>query len=120
VGLTLARAELAARLAARAAAMVRAGLLEEVQGLLARGYGPGLPAMHGIGYRQFAQVALGTLDAREALRLMQRDTARYARRQWTWFAREPGIEWIDAGGAGGAEGVARALEARLGAAGWLE
>jgi tRNA dimethylallyltransferase len=117
VGLTLDRATLRARLAARARAMVAAGLLDEVRGLLARGYGPELPAMHGLGYRQFVRVARGELDAEEALRQMVRDTARYARRQHTWFAREPGLAWLDVGRAGGAEGVAAAIEARLDAAG---
>jgi tRNA dimethylallyltransferase len=113
VGLTLGRARLAHRLAARAEAMVASGLLDEVRALLRRGYGPALPAMQGIGYRQFVEVALGRLDAAAALALMQRDTVRYARRQHTWFAREPGIEWIDVEAAGGAEGAARAIEARL-------
>jgi tRNA A37 N6-isopentenylltransferase MiaA len=44
---------------------------------------------------------------------MQRDTVRYAKRQMTWFAREPGIEWVDVAAAGSAEGVAAAIEARL-------
>ena len=43
----------------------------------------------GIGYRQFVDVALGRLDAAAALALMQRDTVRYAKRQMTWFVREP-------------------------------
>jgi tRNA dimethylallyltransferase len=113
VGLTMDRARLGQRLAARAAAMVGAGLADEVRRLLARGYGAGLPAMQGIGYRQFVEVLGGRLTAAEGLRLMQRDTLRYARRQWTWFAREPGIEWIDVEAAGGVEGVAAAIEARL-------
>jgi tRNA dimethylallyltransferase len=113
VGLTLDRAVLARRLADRAAAMVSAGLLDEVRGLLERGYTSALPALHGIGYRQFARVASGELDNAQALALMQRDTVRYARRQMTWFAREPGIDWIDVETAGGAESVAALIEARL-------
>jgi len=113
VGLTADRPALAGRLAARAAAMVAAGLLDEVRALLARGYAPALPALQGIGYRQFAQVAAGLIDDDRALALMQRDTLRYARRQMTWFAREPGIEWIDVDVAGGPEAVATAIEARI-------
>ncbi|HEY3064374.1 MAG TPA: tRNA (adenosine(37)-N6)-dimethylallyltransferase MiaA [Methylomirabilota bacterium] len=96
VGLTRPRAALFERLRTRAAAMVAAGLLDEVRGLLARGYSSALPALQGIGYREFARVAQGTLGAEEALSLMQRDTVRYAKRQATWFAREPQIEWLDA------------------------
>jgi tRNA A37 N6-isopentenylltransferase MiaA len=44
---------------------------------------------------------------------MQRDTARYAKRQWTWFAREPGIEWIDVAKAGGAEDTADVIASAL-------
>ena len=114
VGLTLSRSVLAERLRRRAERMVAAGLEEEVRGLLARGYAPTLPAMQGLGYREFARVAHGQLDAAEALRLMQRDTVRYARRQWTWFSREPALQWIDVEAfEGAAGGVAAAIEARL-------
>jgi tRNA dimethylallyltransferase len=113
VGLTLDRPALNRRLAARAAAMVEAGLLEEVRGLLGRGYAPTLPALQGIGYRQFAEVVRGALEPARALELMQRDTARYAKRQMTWFAREPDMQWIDVAAAGDAEGVAASIEARL-------
>jgi tRNA dimethylallyltransferase len=120
VGLTLERAALARRLAARAARMVEAGLLDEVRGLLARGYGVELAAMQGIGYRQFAQAALGRLEAATALALMQRDTVRYAKRQATWFAREPDVRWLDVEAAGGAEGVAARIEAMLTKEGLIE
>ena len=119
-GLTLDREILAGRLRARAAAMVEAGLEVEVQRLLARGYSPTLPALQGIGYREFVQVVRGTLARAEALRLMQRDTVRYAKRQWTWFVREPGIEWIDVEAAGGPAAVATAIEARLQTGGGIE
>jgi tRNA dimethylallyltransferase len=98
IGLRLPRATLFERLRARAAAMAAAGLLDEVRALLARGYSAALPALQGIGYREFARVAEGTLDAEEALRLMQRDTVHYAKRQETWFSREPQLEWLEASG----------------------
>jgi len=115
VGLTLDRPRLDARLRRRAEQMVAAGLEDEVRGLLARGYAATLPAMHGMGYREFARVLAGELDRGEALRLMQRATLRYARRQWTWFAREPALAWIDVDAVEGgrAEGVAAMIEARL-------
>jgi tRNA dimethylallyltransferase len=120
VGLTLERSALGRRLAERAAGMVAAGLLDEVRALLRRGYAPALPALQGIGYRQFVEVAWDRLDGAEALALMQRDTMRYAKRQMTWFAREPGIEWIDVATAGSAEGVAAAIEARMMQEGGIE
>jgi len=113
VGLTLERRALAQRLAARAESMVAAGLLDEVRQLLGRGYSAALPAMQGIGYRQFAEVALGRMDAASALALMQRDTVRYARRQMTWFAREPGVAWLDVAAGGGPAGVAATIAEKI-------
>jgi len=114
VGLTLPRQVLAERLRARAAAMVAGGLAEEVRSLLARGYDPSLPAMHGIGYREAVLVLQGEISETEALRRMQRDTVRYAKRQWTWFARETDIQWLDVALCGGPEGVAQLLAERVG------
>jgi len=112
-GLTMDRQALARRLESRAAAFVAAGLPGEVEHLLARGYDPSLPSLQSIGYREFAQVARGALAPAEALRLMQRDTVRYAKRQWTWFAREPDIEWIDVERTGGVEGAAEAIASAM-------
>jgi tRNA dimethylallyltransferase len=120
VGLTMDRGTLGERLRARAAAMVAAGLEDEVRGLLAQGYDPGLRALSSIGYREFVRVVQGGLDRAEALRLMQRDTVRYARRQWTWFAREPALAWLDVEAFEGAAGVGAAIEARLKREGYIE
>jgi tRNA dimethylallyltransferase len=119
-GLTMDREALAGRLVSRAAAFVSAGLRDEVERLLARGYDPALPSLQSIGYREFVRVVRGELDPAEALRLMQRDTVRYAKRQWTWFAREPGVEWIDVENAGGADGTAERIASALARGGVLE
>jgi tRNA dimethylallyltransferase len=113
LGLTMDRDRLAVRLRARCRSMVEAGLPAEVEGLLRRGYAPSLPAMQGIGYRDFARVIQGHATPDEALQAMQRDTVRYAKRQMTWFRREPDIEWIDIEREGGPAGVAALVEARL-------
>jgi tRNA dimethylallyltransferase len=118
-GLTMDRETLARRLVARAASFVEAGLRAEVERLLARGYDPTLPSLQSIGYREFVRVVRDGLDPAEALRLMQRDTVRYAKRQWTWFAREPGIEWLDVERAGGVEGAAGAMASALARGGML-
>ena len=119
VALTMERAALARRLRARAAAMVAAGLAGEVRALLARGYDASLPSMLGIGYREFVQVVRGTLGEAEALVHMQRETVRYAKRQGTWFRREPGVEWLDVEAAGGPAGVAAHVARRLAAGGMI-
>src|SRR4030095_6056975 len=82
-------------LADRARAMADRGMMDEVNTLLAKGYDEALPAMGGIGYRQFAAALGGGRSAEEAPRLRVRDTCRYAKRQMTWFSREPEVRWID-------------------------
>lgn len=113
VGLTRERTRLRHRLLDRTAAMVARGLREEVAELLARGYDPHLPALRSIGYRHFVAVVQGRQDEEEALREMQRDTFQYAKRQWTWFAREPGVQWLDLDLAGGPDGAAALIERQL-------
>ena len=109
VGLTQSRPALNQRLAERARAMVAHGMMEEVRRLLGAGCDESLPSMGGIGYRGFCAAARGRMSPDEALRLMIRDTTRYAKRQMTWFARDPEVRWIDVDSAGGAEGVAEAV-----------
>lgn len=110
LGLTRPRPSLFAALDERAERMAASGLREETERLLAAGYAPDLPAMHGIGYRHFVKVIQGEWSPARAVRAMQRDTRRYAKRQWTWFAREPGIRWLDVEAAGGPEGAAEQVE----------
>jgi len=107
VGLTRPRPSLYAALDARVERMVARGLEEETRRLLDAGYGPAPPA---IGYRHFVRVIQGQWSEPEAIRLMKRDTRQYAKRQWTWFAREPGIRWVDVEAAGGVEGAAEQVE----------
>jgi tRNA dimethylallyltransferase len=109
IGLRRERGALNRSLADRARAMADRGMMDEVNTLLAKGYDEALPAMGGIGYRQFAAALRGRMSADEALRLMVRDTCRYAKRQMTWFSREPEVQWIDVDQAGGIEGAAESI-----------
>jgi tRNA dimethylallyltransferase len=109
VGLTATREHLYRLLEARVDRMIEMGLREEVQRLCDAGYDERLPSMQGIGYRHFAAVIRGRSAPAHAANLMKRDTKRYAKRQWTWFAREPEIRWVDVQAAGGIEGVAELL-----------
>ncbi len=113
VGLSRDRPALNQALADRARAMMSRGMIEEVRRLLADGHDVTLPSMGGIGYRQFAAVVKGTMTTEAALALMIRDTCRYAKRQMTWFAREPEIHWIDVDRAGGIEGTAEVILKRV-------
>lgn len=93
IGLTRDRADLTRRIDARVQAMVAAGLDGEVRGLLEAGCGDTQP-MRGLGYRHFLPVVRGEKAAADAVRLMQRDTRRYAKRQLTWLRKEPGLLWL--------------------------
>lgn len=97
VGLSLLRSELYARIDARIDAMLETGLVKEVEGLLARGLPPDLPAMTAIGYRQIAGYLQGVISLDEAVRQMRRATRQFVRRQSNWFkADDPHIHWFEA------------------------
>jgi len=90
--------ELRRRIDARVHEMVEAGLVEEVRGLLARGYGPEDPGMSATGYIEMVPYLEGRYGLEDAIAAIQRATRRYARRQLTWFRHQlpPGAHWIDA------------------------
>jgi tRNA dimethylallyltransferase len=97
---------LEAAIAARAARLFRDGLLEETAALLAAGYAPDLPALSGHGYREAARHLAGEGSLEEAIATTTLRTRQYARRQRTWFRREPEIRWLDLGdGAAGERSV---------------
>jgi tRNA dimethylallyltransferase len=95
VGITSPRPALYAALDARVDRMLAEGLLDEVRALLGKGFAPTLPAMQGIGYRHLAPVVEAGHGLENAVAVMKRDTRRYAKRQWTWFAREPDLAWVE-------------------------
>lgn len=89
------RSELYARIDRRCAAMIEGGLLQEVRGLVAAGYGPELRPMRAIGYRHVVPVMEGRDTLANALEAMRRDTRHFARRQLTWLRRVPDAVWLD-------------------------
>lgn len=98
IGLVRPRLELYARIDARIEAMFADGLLEEVRGLLAKGYSPGLPAMSAIGYCESVAVIQGKMTLEEAQAHMRRLTRVFVRRQANWFKPDdPDIHWFNAG-----------------------
>jgi tRNA dimethylallyltransferase len=96
VGLQLERQALYARIDRRIDEWIAGGLVDEVRGLLERGYSPQLPSMSGIGYRQLAQYLRGELDLAEAVAQLKQATHLYAKRQMTWFGRDQRVHWLDA------------------------
>jgi len=89
------REALASRIDRRCEAMIEAGLLREVRGLIERGYGPELRPMQSIGYRHMLPVVAGQDTLANALVAMQRDTRRFARRQRTWLRGIPERTTLD-------------------------
>jgi len=96
IGLDTDRKELYERLDRRVDHMMAAGLLQEVEGLLQRGYAPTLKSMQSIGYRHMIDFTRQRLSWPEALRTFKRDTRRYAKRQLTWFKADAEIHWVPA------------------------
>ncbi len=96
IGLTLPRAVLDERIAARVAWMWKAGLVEEVEGLLARGLARGRTARTALGYAQALAQLAGDLTPEQAREQTTAATRRYARRQESWFGADDRIRWVPA------------------------
>jgi tRNA dimethylallyltransferase len=94
-GLAMDRERLYRRIDARVDAMLAAGFVEEVRGLLDVGYGPQLKAMQSLGYRHLAAYMRGEGGREQAVGELKRDTRRYAKRQLSWFHADPNVAWLD-------------------------
>ena len=93
LGLDPERNALYARINARAQSMFDAGLVEETRALLEE-YGDSAPPLSSLGYRQAAQLLRGEIDHKLAVWAAQQAHRNYAKRQMTWFRREPGVHWL--------------------------
>jgi tRNA dimethylallyltransferase len=111
LGCTRPREELAERIAVRCRAMLDAGLLEEIRALWSRGYGPELPPLDSVGYREMGAYLRDELSYEAAFDAFTRATRRLAKRQMTWWRSDPTVEWFHP------DREAAALMAR--AAAWL-
>jgi tRNA dimethylallyltransferase len=96
VGLTLARSLLYDEIAGRVAGMIERGWVSEVEGLLAQGLDPQLPAFQAIGYRQLVLHVRGERTLPQAISETIQATRRFAKRQETWFRKEPDVTWFPA------------------------
>jgi len=94
IGLTMERQTLFRRIETRVEWEIEKGLVQETQRLMQQGYSRSLGSMKGLGYRQFSGYLAGEYSYDEAVRLLKRDTRHFAKRQMTWFRKEPGIHWI--------------------------
>ncbi|MCY4613917.1 MAG: tRNA (adenosine(37)-N6)-dimethylallyltransferase MiaA [Nitrospira sp.] len=95
LGLTMERAVLYQRIDQRVDVELAKGLVDETRALLAKGYSRDLVSMKSLGYRQMAGYLEGEYSFDEAVRRLKRDTRHFAKRQMTWFRKEPGLTWIE-------------------------
>jgi tRNA dimethylallyltransferase len=95
LGLNPNRAALSESLDARAREMFRSGLIEEVMGLLTAGCTGDEKPFESLGYKQALQHIRGTITMEEAILSTQLATRQYAKRQGTWFRRDPEIIWLE-------------------------
>jgi len=95
IGVEVERKKLYDAIDTRFDAMVAAGLAEEVHALVEAGYSPEKPPLSTIGYKQIAAYLRGEVTLPEASTLAKQESRRLAKRQLTWFRREPEIVWLD-------------------------
>lgn len=97
IGLIRNRQELYERINKRVDLLIKNGLVDEVKNLIQLGLDENDISMKGLGYKEMIQYLKGTYDFEEAIRILKRDTRRYAKRQITWFKRYDRIRWFDFG-----------------------
>jgi tRNA dimethylallyltransferase len=95
IGLQVDSAQLKERIAQRTEKMIAAGLVSEVENILGRGYNEKLKPLQSLGYKQVIKYLSGECKWEEALRLINRDTWHYAKRQMTWFSADKEINWFN-------------------------
>jgi tRNA dimethylallyltransferase len=97
IGVDLDRPTLDERIERRVEAMWQAGLVDEVRGLAARGLREGRTASKALGYKQVLAFLDGDIDEDEAKRRTVVGTRRFARRQDSWFRKDPRVRWVPSG-----------------------
>lgn len=75
--------------------MLEEGLVDEVRRLKEMGYHKGMVSMQGLGYKEILSYLEGKYPLEEAVRILKRDTRHFAKRQLTWFRREPEVIWVN-------------------------
>jgi tRNA dimethylallyltransferase len=93
IGLDPDRPALYERINERASRMFEIGLIEETERLVAK-YGTKARALSSLGYKQAGQFLNGEFSREQALQWAQQAHRNYAKRQMTWFRREPDVQWL--------------------------
>ncbi len=116
-GIVLERNELYRRIESRVDEMIAAGLIEEVKELLRRGFDPELNSLQTVGYKESIGYVQGKLRFEDMVSLIKMNTRRYAKRQLTWFRKDPRIIWLNADGKS-AKSLAREIYENFESAPW--
>ncbi len=95
IGLKRKRKELYQRINQRVERMIKKGLVKEVKNLLKKGFSKDLIVLKGLGYKEIIGYLDGEYDLKEAIRLLKRNSRRFAKRQLTWFNKDKRIHWIE-------------------------
>jgi tRNA dimethylallyltransferase len=95
VGVEVERKKLYEAIDSRFDQMMAAGLIDEVRALIEAGYSPEKPPLSTIGYKQIAAYLRGEAALADAIALAKQESRRLAKRQMTWFRRDPEIVWLD-------------------------
>ncbi|WP_346916095.1 tRNA (adenosine(37)-N6)-dimethylallyltransferase MiaA [Clostridium sp.] len=93
--LNMNREKLYERINHRVDLMIEAGLLEEVIGLEKEGYTTDMQSMKGIGYKELLQYLHGEVSKEKAIENIKQFSRNYAKRQLTWFRKDPRVKWVD-------------------------
>ncbi|MCH1639044.1 tRNA (adenosine(37)-N6)-dimethylallyltransferase MiaA [Paenibacillus timonensis] len=111
IGLTMDRQMLYNRIERRIDDMLRLGLVDEVRGLLRKGYRRDAVSMQGLGYKEIVEHLVDGIPLDVAVEKLKRDTRRFAKRQLSWFRHMKDIVWIDVGDGENFSGILAAAHA---------
>ncbi len=95
IGLTMPRPELYERINQRVDEMMKQGLLDEVKNLIKNGLKEAIVAKQALGYKELIDYLDGKTHFDEAVESIKKRTRHYAKRQYTWFNKDPNIEWYE-------------------------
>jgi len=114
-GLSMPRELMYERINERVDQMIVEGLIDEVKALLDRGIEPRQEggAMQAIGYKEIVSALRNEMSMENAIALIKQGSRRYAKRQWTWFRRDPRTKWFDWTEYDGKEALYTALVAQI-------
>lgn len=104
------REDLYMKINLRCEMMWKAGLIDETEHILNKGYSPELNALNTVGYKETIAYLQGKISEMEAISLMQQHTRNYAKRQLTWFRKNPQIQWLYGTPEENAEEIANLLQ----------